>query len=53
MADPFNFKYIQPSFQEIFKTAAPTTAQKKAESADPFYANFEDIMKEQGGKKKK
>ena len=52
MADPFKFKYIQPSFQEIFKTAAPTS-QQKSEPNDNFYANFEDIMKEQGGKKKK
>lgn len=49
--DPFALDYIQQSQDEIFKNLPK---QQKKVVADPtsFYANLENIMMEQGKKKK-
>jgi hypothetical protein len=63
MADPFNFNYIKPSVEEIFKNPsavkssggagpAKAPATKPADNQYSMYANLEEIMKSQSGKKK-
>ena len=50
--DPFALNYIKSSEDEIFKNL-PKQAKKQAPGPTSFYANLEDIMMDQGPKKKK